>query len=83
MVKIRLSRNGSNKRPFYQIVVTDNRSARNGRFIEKIGFFDPMSKNKLYKFKINLNKFKYWIKTGGQTSERIKSLIKKYIKKND
>jgi small subunit ribosomal protein S16 len=83
MVKIRLSRHGSNKKPFYQIIVTDSRSARNGCFIEKIGFFDPICKNKLHSCKINLDKLKYWTKIGGKTSKRVKKIIKNYIKIND
>ncbi|WP_343183410.1 30S ribosomal protein S16 [Buchnera aphidicola] len=78
MVKIRLSRNGSNKKPFYKIVVTDSRSSRNGKFIEKIGFFNPIINNKNISFQINKEKIKYWISVGAKMSYRLKYLIKKY-----
>ncbi|NIH41066.1 MAG: 30S ribosomal protein S16 [Buchnera aphidicola (Periphyllus aceris)] len=80
MVKIRLSRHGSNKKPFYRIIVTDSRSARNGKFIEKIGFFNPLLKNKKTSLNINLEKVKYWVKVGAKISERVKQLIKKINK---
>ncbi|NIG99281.1 MAG: 30S ribosomal protein S16 [Buchnera aphidicola (Periphyllus acericola)] len=80
MVKIRLSRHGSNKKPFYRIIATDSRSARNGKFIEKIGFFNPLLKNKETSLNINLEKVKYWVKVGAQISERVKQLIKKINK---
>ncbi|CAL4322463.1 30S ribosomal protein S16 [Buchnera aphidicola] len=78
MVKIRLSRHGSRKKPFYRIVVTDSRSARNGRFIEKIGFFNPIGYLKNEKFKINFNKVEYWKKIGAKISPRVQYLIKTY-----
>ncbi|CAL4322404.1 30S ribosomal protein S16 [Buchnera aphidicola (Periphyllus testudinaceus)] len=77
MVKIRLSRHGSKKKPFYKIVVTDSRSARNGKFIEKIGFFNPIYHKKEKSFSINIDKVKYWTSVGAKISNRIQSLIKK------
>lgn len=76
MVRIRLSRVGSKNRPFYHIIVCDKRSARNGRFIEKIGFFNPISLGKSIKFKFNLNRLNYWISVGAKISNRVKMLIK-------
>ncbi|QCI24449.1 30S ribosomal protein S16 [Buchnera aphidicola (Muscaphis stroyani)] len=80
MVKIRLSRYGIKKRPFYKIVVADSRFPRNGRFIERIGYFDPISKSLLGSLQINLNRVEYWIKKGALISERAKKLIQ--IQKN-
>ncbi|NIH16560.1 MAG: 30S ribosomal protein S16 [Buchnera aphidicola (Periphyllus lyropictus)] len=80
MVKIRLSRHGSNKKPFYKIIVTDSRSPRNGRFIEKIGFFNPILKNKENSLKINLKKIQYWISVGAKMSNKVKKLNIKYKK---
>ncbi|QTM69178.1 30S ribosomal protein S16 [Buchnera aphidicola (Hormaphis cornu)] len=80
MVKIRLARHGSKKRPFYKIVVADNRFSRNGRFIEKIGYFNPIA-NVTNKEQLNLHlndiRIQYWIKKGAQISNRVKSLLKK------
>lgn len=83
MVKIRLARGGSKKTPFYRIVVADSRNARDSRFIERIGFFNPVAfKNNdnnenLY---INLERFKYWIFQGAKPSDRVSNLFNK-IKK--
>ncbi|XBC37512.1 MAG: 30S ribosomal protein S16 [Buchnera aphidicola (Meitanaphis microgallis)] len=74
MVKIRLSRLGTKKRPFYQIVTADNRCPRNGKFIEKIGFFNPISSNN--NISIDMKRLQYWIKNGAMISDRIKNLIK-------
>lgn len=82
MVKIRLSRHGSNKKPFYKIIVTDSRSPRNGRFIEKIGFFNPISKNKENSLKIDLRRIQYWIGVGAKMSHKVKKLNIKYKKNN-
>ncbi|WP_343153352.1 30S ribosomal protein S16 [Buchnera aphidicola (Mindarus keteleerifoliae)] len=75
MVKIRLIRNGAKKKPFYQIVITDSRKSRNGKFIEKIGFFDPIHNNKEKNANINLERLTYWKKQGAQLSERVKYII--------
>ncbi|WMY97348.1 MAG: 30S ribosomal protein S16 [Arsenophonus sp.] len=77
MVIIRLSRGGSKKRPFYQIVVADSRRARDGRFIEKIGYFNPISFNKEKKIKIDINRLNYWIGLGAKKSDIISSILKK------
>ncbi|CAL4043264.1 30S ribosomal protein S16 [Buchnera aphidicola (Tetraneura ulmi)] len=80
MVKIRLARHGSKKKPFYKIVIADNRFFRNGRFIEKIGFFNPIEKDNSKKLSVNLNNLKKWIRKGAQMSQKIKFLIKKLKK---
>ncbi|AEO08180.1 30S ribosomal protein S16 [Buchnera aphidicola] len=81
MVKIRLSRYGTKKRPFYKMVVADSRFSRNGRFIEKIGFFNPIAKGASEILKINLQRVQYWINQGAQMSDRTKQLIKLFNKK--
>jgi small subunit ribosomal protein S16 len=76
MVTIRLSRGGAKKRPFYHIVVTDSRSRRDGRYIERLGFFNPIASGKEESLRIDQNRLDYWLKTGAQPSERVSSLIK-------
>ncbi|WP_075432029.1 30S ribosomal protein S16 [Buchnera aphidicola] len=81
MIKIRLARHGSKKKPFYQIIVTDIRSARNGKFIERLGFFNPFEKNEDRKVKLINKRISYWLKNGAKKSNRVKNLLKKYNKK--
>ena len=80
MVIIRLSRGGSKKRPFYHITVADNLAARNGRFIERIGFFNPIARGAEESARIDLDRYDYWVSQGAQTSARVKSIIKAYRK---
>ncbi|VFP81685.1 30S ribosomal protein S16 [Candidatus Erwinia haradaeae] len=80
MVTIRLARHGAKKRPFYQVVVTNSRSPRNGRFIEKVGFFNPIASGYAKPLVLNIERIDYWIKQGASVSDRVKALIKK-IKK--
>lgn len=81
MVKIRLSRNGSKKKPFYQITVTDSRNARNGNFIEKLGFFNPILKNKK-SMHVKLDRINYWSNKGAKISNRVQYILKKISKNN-
>lgn len=76
MVTIRLSRGGAKKRPFYHIVVTDSRSRRDGRYIERLGFFNPIAAGKEESLRVDQNRLDYWLKTGAQPSERVSHLIK-------
>jgi len=78
MVKIRLSRGGTNKRPFYHIVVTDSRSARDGRNIEVIGYFNPIASGKDVRIHIDTERAKYWHSVGAQSSERVSHLMKEF-----
>jgi small subunit ribosomal protein S16 len=72
MLKIRMSRGGAKKRPFYKIVVADSRRPRDGKFIEKIGYFNPLlPKDKKERLSIDLERIKYWLAQGAQPSERI------------
>jgi len=76
MVTIRLSRKGAKKKPFYHIVVADSRKARDGRYIERIGFFNPIAKGKEEELRLDLERVDYWIGVGAQTSERVDHLVK-------
>ncbi len=74
-VKIRLRRMGAKKAPFYRVVVADSRYPRNGRFIEEIGYFNPMTEPA--EIKINGEKAKTWIANGAQPTDTVKALLKK------
>ena len=76
MVKIRLSRGGAKKRPFYQIVVSDIRNARDGRSIERIGFFNPLAKGGETRLRLDRARADHWISQGAQPTDRVASLIK-------
>lgn len=78
MVLIRLARNGAKKQPFYHIVVTDRRNRRDGRYIERLGFFNPVATGKEEKLKIDVERVGYWIGHGAQPSDRVASLIASY-----
>lgn len=71
-VCIRLARQGSKKKPFYRIVATDRRSPRDGRFIEQLGYYDPRKPD----FRLDLERYKTWIKTGARPSDTVASLVK-------
>ena len=76
MVTIRLSRGGAKKRPFYHIVVTDHRNRRDGRYLERIGFFNPVARGNEETLRLDLERADYWLGHGAQTSDRVRSLIK-------
>jgi small subunit ribosomal protein S16 len=75
MVKIRLSRGGAKKKPFYHIVVTDSRKARDGRKIERVGFFNPVARGQEERLRLDLDRVDYWTGVGAQLSERVSSLV--------
>lgn len=77
MVTIRLARGGSKKRPFYHLTVADSRRARNGAFIERVGFFNPMARGQEETLRVNQERVDYWISQGAQPSDRVASLLKK------
>lgn len=77
MVTIRLSRSGAKKRPFYHVVVTDSRNRRDGRFIEQVGFFNPIATGREIELNLNQARIEYWLKCGAQPSETVAHLIKK------
>jgi small subunit ribosomal protein S16 len=76
MVTIRLARGGANKRPFYSIVVSDQRRQPKGRFIERIGFFNPMATEAEEKVRLDTGRVDYWISKGAQPSDRVASILK-------
>src|SRR6516162_178844 len=72
MLTIRMARAGTKKRPFYHIVVADSRSPRDGRFIERLGYFNPLlPKDKTDRLKLDLDKVKSWMTKGAQPSDRV------------
>lgn len=76
MVTIRLSRGGAKKRPFFRVVVADSRMRRDGRFIEQIGFFNPIARGGEERLRIALDRLEHWQGQGAQVSDRVKSLAK-------
>jgi small subunit ribosomal protein S16 len=74
-VKIRLKRMGAKKAPFYRVVVTDSRSPRDGKFIEEIGYYNPITEP--VEIKIDAEKAKKWLSTGAQPSDTVRKLLKK------
>jgi small subunit ribosomal protein S16 len=78
MVIIRLARGGATKRPFYHIVVTDRRNRRDGRYIERLGFFNPIATGGEERLRVDLNRAEHWLARGAQTSERVAHLLKEY-----
>ena len=76
MVVVRMSRQGSKKRPFYRIVAADKRRARDGRFIELLGTYDPRTKA----FKLDDERFKHWLSHGAQASETVASLVRRQVR---
>lgn len=77
MVVIRLARHGAKKRPFYHVVVADRRCPRDGRNLERLGYFNPMAKEHEEGIKIDLEKVSQWVAKGAQMSERVKQLVEK------
>ena len=75
MVKIRLSRLGAHKRPFYRVVIADSRARRNGPFIEIIGTYDPLKEPS--EVKLDVEKVKYWLQQGAQPTDIVKKLIQR------
>ena len=80
MVTIRLSRGGAKKKPFYHVVVTDSRNRRDGRYIERLGYFNPMAKGSEQGLVLDIERIDHWIGQGAQTSDRVAQLVKQYRK---
>jgi len=78
MVTIRLSRGGAKKKPFYQVVVTDSRNKRDGRFIERVGFYNPVAPEGVEGLRLDKDRIDYWLAQGAKASDRVASLIKSY-----
>jgi len=80
MVTIRLSRGGSKKKPFYQVVVTDSRNRRDGRYIERVGFFNPMARGQQERVRLDMERVDHWMGNGAQLSDRVSSIVKEHKK---
>jgi small subunit ribosomal protein S16 len=76
MVVIRLARGGAKNRPFYNVVVADSRSPRDGKFVERLGFYNPMASQKDERLRVELERLKHWQQKGAQLSDTVKRLIK-------
>ncbi len=82
MVIIRLARGGAKKRPFFNMVVADSRDPRDGRFIERIGFYNPRATGGEEKLRIHLDRIAYWQSQGAQLSSTATRLVKEFVAKN-
>ncbi|MFK5915509.1 MAG: 30S ribosomal protein S16 [Woeseiaceae bacterium] len=80
MVTIRLARGGAKKRPFYHIVVTDSRSRRDSRYIERLGYYNPRAKGQEVRLNLEDARIQHWLGQGAQTSERVAKLLKEEAK---
>ena len=80
MVKIRLTRGGAKKRPFYHIIVTDSRSARDGRNIERVGFYNPVAQGAEKRLELDLDRVKHWVDNGAQLTDKVADLYKQAAK---
>ena len=78
MVVIRLARRGAKDRPFYHVVVADQRYPRNGRYIERVGYFNPIAAGQETKLSLELDRVEHWVKQGAQPSPRVASLVKSF-----
>lgn len=76
MVKIRLALGGAKKRPFYHVVATDSRNPRDGRYIERLGFFNPRAKGGEEPLRLDLDRVDHWVGKGAQISDRVQNLVK-------
>ena len=75
MVTIRLARGGAKKRPFYHLTVTDSRSPRSGKYLERIGFFNPIARGGEERLRVDFDRLNHWVSNGAQLSERVASLV--------
>ena len=75
MVRIRLARHGSKKSPFYHITVADQRRSRDGRFIERVGYFNPVAKGNAQEYRLEMDRVDYWLSKGAQPTDMVKKLV--------
>ncbi len=75
MVKIRLARGGAKKQPFYHVIVTDSRNRRDGRNIERVGFFNPVARGQEQRLRLDTGRIEHWVGQGAQVSDRVSHLI--------
>ena len=76
MVTIRLARSGAKKRPFFHVVVTDSRNRRDGRYLERLGFFNPIAVGEEVRLRIDADRVQHWVSNGARTSDRVAKLLK-------
>ena len=76
MVKIRLTRGGAKKRPFYHIIVTDQRTKRDGRSIERLGYYNPVAQGNEKRVELDTERVKHWVSHGAQLTEKVSALVK-------
>ncbi len=79
MVTIRLSRSGAKKQPYYHVVVADSRKKRDGRYIERVGFFNPVARGGDERLRLGRERIEHWVSQGAQTSERVAALLKEKV----
>ena len=82
MVRIRLARHGSKKNPFYHITVADQRRSRDGRFIERVGYFNPVAKGNAQEYRIEMDRVDYWLSKGAQPTDMVKKLVSRARKES-
>ena len=80
MVTIRLSRGGAKKQPFYHVVATDSRARRDGRYIERLGYHNPVARGAATATELNLERVDYWLGVGAKMSERVAQIVKRHRK---
>lgn len=80
MVTIRLSRGGAKKQPFYHIVATDSRARRDGRYIERLGYYNPVARGDATEIQLNLERVDYWVGVGAQMSDSVRKIVKDHRK---
>ena len=83
MVVIRLARAGAKKSPFYHVVVADQRHCRDGRFIERLGYFNPIARGNAVRLELKGERVDYWRSQGAQATERVRQLIKEFVKSSE
>ncbi len=76
MVKIRLTRGGAKKRPFYHIIVTDHRNKRDGRSLERVGFYNPVAQGNEKRVELNIERLNHWVSEGAQLTDKVRMLVK-------
>lgn len=82
MVTIRLSRGGAKKQPFYHVVATDSRARRDGRYIERLGFYNPVARGDATEVKLDMERVDYWVGVGAQMSDSVAKIVKDQRKVN-
>ena len=76
MVVIRMARGGSKKRPFFNIVAADSRNRRDGRYIERVGFYNPVAQGNEQRVTLDLARVEHWVKNGAQLTDKVRNLVK-------